>query len=91
MSRNHGVLWCAVMGTGFFLMGFVDAREPKSKATLGDRMMRSYLSAETEKIEAEFLPMVRSRVDFESMRGRLKREYMDMLGLWPVPSKTPLP
>ena len=90
MSRNHGVLWCAVMGTGFFLTGFVDAREPKPKATLGDRMMRSYLSAETEKIEAEFLPMVRSRVDFESMRGRLKREYMDMLGLWPVPSKTPL-
>ncbi len=56
----------------------------------GDRMMEEYLAQETKKITATFMAGIHSKEDWERVRPRLKEEYFYMLGLWPLPDKTPL-
>src|SRR5262245_54555286 len=56
----------------------------------GDAMIQAYLKHETEKLEADFLGAVQSAEDWEKARPRFREEYLDMLGLWPLPEKTPL-
>jgi dienelactone hydrolase len=52
-------------------------------------MIQGYLQQETERIEADFLGALKSVEDWNQMRPRFLREYYDMLGLWPLPEKTP--
>lgn len=56
----------------------------------GDDMIQEYLRLETEKLEADFLGQARTAEDWEKLRPQFHREYLDMLGLWPLPEKTPL-
>ena len=56
----------------------------------GDEMIQNYLRAETEKLEGATLPGVTTAQDWEQRRPRYKEEYFYMLGLWPLPDKTPL-
>src|SRR6185369_735932 len=56
----------------------------------GDEMIQNYLRQETEKIEADFLGTIKSAEDWNRERPRFRQEYFDMLGLWPLPEKTPL-
>jgi dienelactone hydrolase len=56
----------------------------------GDAMIQNYLRAETAKIEADFLGAIKSAEEWNRVRPRLREEYLDMLGLWPLPEKTPL-
>lgn len=60
------------------------------QALPGDRMMDEYLAEETRKITAAFMTDIHSKEDWEKIRPRLKEEYFYMLGLWPLPEKTPL-
>ncbi len=53
-------------------------------------MIQSYLACQTERISGRFLEGVESEAAWMAMRDRLKREYMYMLGLAPLPEKTPL-
>jgi dienelactone hydrolase len=53
-------------------------------------MIEKYLAAETDKLSKKFLEGARSIDEWKEKRPRLYREYMDMLGLWPIPEKTPL-
>jgi dienelactone hydrolase len=52
--------------------------------------MRDYLASRAADLEREFLPEVRTAEDFERRRPELRREYLDMMGLWPLPERTPL-
>ena len=56
----------------------------------GDEMIQQYLARETEKIHEAFLQDVKSVEDWQKLRPRYKQEYLHMLGLWPMPPKTPL-
>jgi dienelactone hydrolase len=56
----------------------------------GDAMIQDYLRQGTEKIEADFLGGIKSAEDWNNARPRFRQEYLDMLGLWPLPEKTPL-
>jgi len=56
----------------------------------GDKMIQEYLSRETEVIHDRFLEGIKSAEDWEKLRPRYKEEYFHMLGLWPMPEKTPL-
>lgn len=56
----------------------------------GDRMMEEYLAQETKKIAGTFMSGIQSKEDWEKLRPRLKEEYFYMLGLSPLPEKTPL-
>ena len=56
----------------------------------GDPMIQQYLRQEAEKIESAFLESYKSSDDWNRSRPRFRQEYFDMLGLWPLPEKTPL-
>ena len=62
------------------------AAEPKP----GDKMIEAYLARETDKINQKVLAGATTLAEWQSRRPELKRQYLDMLGLWPLPEKTPL-
>src|SRR6185436_17166792 len=56
----------------------------------GDQMIQNYLAQEARKLETDLLGDIKSAQDWERERPRLKQEYFEMLGLWPLPEKTDL-
>ena len=66
------------------------AYSPPDRGEPGDEMIQGYLSRETQKIHNRFLRDVESAEDWEKLRPKYKQEYFYMLGLWPLPPKTPL-
>lgn len=65
-------------------------KKPKAEPTPGDVMIEKYLAAETDKLSKKFMDGAKTLKEWQDKRPRLYREYMDMLGLWPIPEKTPL-
>jgi dienelactone hydrolase len=64
--------------------------KPKDKPKPGDAMIEKYLAAETDRLSERVLNGAATLAEWQAARPRLYREYMDMLGLWPLPEKTPL-
>src|SRR5581483_11638423 len=62
----------------------------KDAAKPGAEMIYKYLCAEADKLSQKFLDGATTLKEWQDKRPRLYQEYMDMLGLWPVPEKTPL-
>jgi dienelactone hydrolase len=56
----------------------------------GDSMIQQYLRQEAAKLETDFLGGIKSAEDWSKARPRYREEYFQMLGLWPLPEKTPL-
>src|SRR6202453_3561953 len=65
-----------------------EKKQPEAKP--GDEMIEKYLAAETDKLAQKFLDGARTIDEWKQNRPRHHQEYMDMLGLWPIPEKTPL-
>lgn len=74
------LLWCIRGGA---------AAEPE-KPLPGDAAIERYLRKETERLSKRFLDGAKTRAEWEERKPHLRREYFDMLGLWPLPEKTPL-
>src|SRR5262245_7591354 len=55
-----------------------------------DEMIHAYLAAEVKRLGARFMDGAKTKVEWEAARPRLKREFLDMLGLDPPPEKSPL-
>lgn len=55
-----------------------------------DATIQKYLSAEVQRLSAKFLEGAKSKVEWDAKRPKLKEQFLDMLGLWPLPAKTPL-
>jgi dienelactone hydrolase len=66
------------------------ARAEPPRALPGDAPIEAFLQKETEKIGQRFLDGARTLAEWQPRRDRLRREYLDMLGLWPLPERTPL-
>lgn len=60
------------------------------KPTPGDDMIEEWLKTQTFEISKRFLDGARTKAEWEGKRERLKNEYFEMLGLSPLPEKTPL-
>ena len=58
--------------------------------TDGDHSIRRYLAARAAELEREFLPGINAAADFEKHRPALRADLLDMLGLKPMPERTPL-
>ena len=56
----------------------------------GDFMIQNYLKNLADGAPTHFLEGVRSAEDWRRLRPRYKEEYFYMLGLWPLPARTPL-
>ena len=90
MQWHHAVVlgwmvtlaWCcAARGQ---VLGKADRGQP------GDEMIQAYLKQETQTIHDSFLHGVKSLADWKKLRPKYRQEYLHMLGLWPMPPKTPL-
>jgi dienelactone hydrolase len=63
---------------------------PPDRGAPGDEMIQNYLAAEANRIHATFTNDTPSRADWEARRPAYREEYLHMLGLWPLPERTPL-
>jgi dienelactone hydrolase len=55
-----------------------------------DRPIRKYLADRAAELERDFLPGIRTAAEFDAARPAMRAEYLDMLGLKPLPERTPL-
>src|SRR5262249_25098100 len=62
------------------------AQSPKP----GDGMIERFLATDEERLSKRFMDGVTKLDDWEQRKPRLKQEYLEMLGIWPLPEKTPL-
>jgi len=66
------------------------AQQPTAKPKPGDLMMDRYLADQVRILSQRFLDGAKTLEEWQARRPRLKQEYLDMLGLWPMPERTPL-
>jgi dienelactone hydrolase len=71
-----------------FLAGAAVAEEPK--AAPGDEMIHAYLKSRVDAISKNFMAGAKTKEEWLKLRPKLREQYLDMLGLWPLPEKTPL-
>ena len=53
-------------------------------------MIQPYLRQEASRLDAQFLDGITNREQWEARRPELLQQYFEMLGLWPLPERTPL-
>src|SRR5437667_5972586 len=56
----------------------------------GQAMMQSFLKNEAVRLDSRFLEGITNRQQWEVRRPELYKQYLEMLGLWPLPERTPL-
>jgi len=71
-------------------LGEVLGQEPKPDTSRGDRMRDDYFRKQVEAISRQQLVGVKSKEDWEARKPELRRQFLDMLGLWPLPARTDL-
>ena len=64
-----------------------DAAAP---AKPGDAMLRAYIRQEALQLDGRYLDGVETAADWEQRRDEYRRQFLYMLGLWPLPDRTPL-
>jgi len=85
MKRVIGaVLWAAVIG------GTVASARQISDATPADRGLSAYFAGETKKLQDECLAGIKTLNDWKARRSVYHKQLLEMLGLDPLPAKTPL-
>jgi cephalosporin-C deacetylase-like acetyl esterase len=83
------IRWTAVVFSILMPAGAAFAQKPPEEKP-GDAMIEAYLARQTDEIGKRVFDGATSRAEWEARRPRLKQEYFEMLGLWPLPEKTPL-
>jgi len=92
-SQGRASCWRLGLLAGISLLAGQLEAQPYGVADRGepaDEMIQAYLKQEAERLEADFFGAIRTAEDWEEARPRFREEYLDMLGLWPLPEKTPL-
>ncbi len=74
----------------FASLAQAQVHDPPDQGEPGDEMIQNYLRHETGKIEADVLGSARTAETWGRIRPRYVQEYFDMLGLWPLPGRSPL-
>jgi dienelactone hydrolase len=80
-----GLLGLAGAGPGGRAAEASPPANPASQA-----MIQSFLTSTAQRMEAGFLEGITNRAQWEAGRGKRYQEYLEMLGLWPLPERTSL-
>jgi hypothetical protein len=72
------------------LLAAIAPQLARGEESPGDAMIDKYLAEEAARLSERFLDGARTLDEWQAKRPRLRQEYFDMLGLWPLPEKTPL-
>src|SRR5262249_26118121 len=70
---------------GGLLSGATVAAQPTDHTKPEVAMMEKCLAQETAKLSQRFLDGATTLEEWKARLPRLRREYLDMLGLWPLP------
>lgn len=77
-----------------FLLPFaINAAEPPKKESPkfpGENAARAYFKQQVTEIQQTELSTYKTKADWEKARPELKRQLLEMLGLWPLPNRTDL-
>lgn len=67
------------------------AAPPLPSATAhGDRLRDAYFRLQARKLADDALADVKSKEDWQKKQPEMRRQFLDMLGLWPLPKRTDL-
>jgi dienelactone hydrolase len=72
------------------LLASAAVAQEAAKRPSGDDLIAKYLGGESDRLSQKFLGGAKTIDEWKENRPRLQREFLDMLGLWPLPDKTPL-
>jgi dienelactone hydrolase len=70
-------------------LGFAQEK-PKPVPPPGEAMIEKYFQAKVKAIADKCLTDLTTKEAWEKQRPELRRQFLDMMGLWPLPEKTPL-
>jgi hypothetical protein len=56
----------------------------------GDRLRDNYFRLQAKKLADDALADVKSKEDWQKKQPQMRRQFLDMLGLWPLPPRTDL-
>ncbi len=77
-----------------FLLPFVvvslRAADPAPDTARGDKLRDAYFRREVQRIADASLADVKTKADWEKKRPELRRQFLDMMGLWPLPPRSDL-
>src|SRR5260370_16802552 len=83
---------CRIVGS--FLLPFVvvclRAADPAPDTARGDKLRDAYFRREVQRIADASLADVKTKADWEKKRPELRRQFLDMMGLWPLPPRSDL-
>lgn len=63
---------------------------PGASLKRGEQLLERYFDSQCRKIEEACLADVHSRADWEQRRPELRRQFLEMIGLWSMPPRTDL-
>jgi hypothetical protein len=63
---------------------------PKPDYSRGQKMLDAYFKAQVKDISDRCLSDLTTKEAWEKQRPELRRQFLDMMGLWPLPAKTDL-
>jgi hypothetical protein len=66
------------------------AAEPTGDTQRGLQMMGNYFRHQVEQISNSSLADIKTKQDWEKKRPELRRQFLEMIGLWPLPTRTDL-
>lgn len=74
-----------------FIITMSPAADPSpADAAKADEAIHKYLSSEAKRLSERFMDGAKTKAEWEAKRPKLKEQFLEMLGLWPLPEKTPL-
>jgi dienelactone hydrolase len=90
MTRSIGTYGRAIV-LSLGLIGVVAASEQQAKELRpADRQLAEYFQSETAKLQSQCLSDVKTLEDWQTRRVVYRQQLLEMLGLDPLPQKTPL-
>ena len=66
------------------------AADSSTETTRGDQLLDAYFRQQVKGIADADLADVQTRAEWEKKRPEFRRQFLDMLGLWPLPPRTDL-
>jgi dienelactone hydrolase len=81
---------CAVILAGGVLAGSAISAKQTSQPSPADRMLAEYFQSETKKLQDQCLSDIKTLEDWKAKRPAYRQQLLEMLGLDPLPEKTPL-
>jgi dienelactone hydrolase len=66
------------------------AGDPALDTARGDKLLDAYFRGQVKQIAGTALADVKTKVDWEKKRAELRRQFLEMMGLWPLPKRSDL-